>query len=522
MERTHGMDTTLHKPRIAFGGFSHESNSFAPSQDVGLAHFQARRDRPPLLLGDEMFTGLAEGSFPTTGFLRAIGTEAVLHPLAWASGGAGGLVSDKAFAHICDALLVRLRPLDGLDAIFLELHGAMATPGCDDPEAELLRRVRAVAGDTVPIVVTLDYHANLSPDFARLVDGAVVYRTYPHVDRVACGEIAAGLVRRLAGQGRTRGAAIAHLPFLIPLHAQSTLAEPSRGIVAQSLADDGGIVSRCYAAGFPLGDSHWCGPSVMVHATNQAMADAACDALYRQVLDARQAFDATLWPCEAAVAHAILRAREPAPTPTSTSKSTPVPESIPGNGPVVLADVQDNPGAGASATTTGILAALVQQQAVDAVLGILWDPQAAAAAHAAGVGATIPLALGGNPGAPGQPALAGHFVVERLGTGRFTTTGQVAGGNAADLGPMALLRIGGTRVVVSSVRMQAFDPAPFHHLGVDPARAAILVLKSTCHFRADFGAMARDILLVEAPGDAVADPARYPYRRLRAGVSRNP
>lgn len=498
------MATAARRSRIALGGFSHESNSFAPSQDVGLTHFLARRDRPPLLLDEEVLTGLAGGSFPTTGFLRAIGPDAVLHPLAWASGGAGGLVSDEAFEHICEALLTRLRPLGGLDAIYLELHGAMATPSFDDPEAELLRRVRGVVGDTVPIVVTLDYHANLSPAFARLVDGAVVYRTYPHVDRVACGEIAAGLVRRLAGRGRVQGVAIAHLPFLIPLHAQSTLAEPSRGIAAQSLADHGDIISRCYAAGFPLCDSHWCGPAVMVHANSQAAADEACDALYRHVLGARQSFDTRLWSCEAAVAHAIRCAQAP------------------GSGPVVLADVQDNPGAGASAATTGILAALVHQQATDALLGILCDPQAAAAAHAAGEGARITLALGGNPDAPDQPALTGRFEIERLGPGRFTTSGQVAGGNATDLGPMALLRIGETRVVVSSVRMQAFDPAPFHHLGADPARAAILVLKSTCHFRADFAAMARDILLVEAPGDAVADPARYPYQRLRADVLRHP
>jgi len=489
-------------PRIAFGGFSHESNSFAPAQDVGLTHFLARRDRPPLLLGDQLLGGLAGGSFPGTGFLRAIGADARLRPLAWASGGAGGLVSDEAFEHIAEALLSRLRAAGPLDALCLELHGAMATPTLDDPETELLRRVRAVVGEELPIVATLDYHANLSPDFARLIDGAVAYRTYPHVDRVACGETAAGLVRRLAGRGRARGVAIAHPPFLIPLHAQCTLVEPSRGLAAMSLADAGEVISRCYAAGFPLGDSHWCGPSVMVHAQGQAAADAACEALYQRVLDARPAFEARLWPCAAGVARAIARARGP------------------GRGPVLLADVQDNPGAGASAASTGVLAELLRQDARDAVLGILCDPQAAAAAHAAGEGAQLSLALGGHPQAPDQPALSVRCTVERLGDGRFTTSGQVAGGNATELGPMALLRLGGTRVVISSVRMQAFDPAPFHHLGVDPAQAAILVLKSTCHFRADFSAMAREILLVEAPGDAVADPARYPYRRLRAGVDR--
>lgn len=490
--------------RIAVGGFSHESNSFAPSQDVGLAYFLARRDRPPLLLGDEILSELKRSSFPMSGFLRAVGPEAVLVPLAWASGGAAGLVSDEAFEHISAALVSGLERAPPVDAIYLELHGAMATPGQDEPEVELLRRVRAVAGERVPIVVTLDYHANLSLALARLVDAAVVYRTYPHVDRVECGDIAARLMRRLLVGGRAQGVAIAHLPFLIPLHAQSTLIEPSRSIVAGSLADAGDVLSRGYAAGFPLCDRYWCGPSVMVHATSQEAADSACAELYDRALGEEHRFEAALWPAEGGVREAIRLAQAP------------------GTGPVVIADVQDNPGAGARSNTTGILAALVRLQAKDALLGIMCDPQAAAMAHAAGEGASIELALGGCVQDPGQPPFAGCFRVERLGSGRFTTDGSVAGGNQADLGPMALLRIAGTSIVVSSRRMQAFDPSPFAHVGAEPAKAAILVLKSTCHFRADFGPMARHILLVEAPGDALAEPARYPFRRLRPGVRRNP
>ncbi len=483
--------------RIAIGGFSHESNSFAPSQDVGLNHFLRRRDRPPLLLGDQMLDELSTGSFPTTGFLQAIGQEHALVPLAWASGGAGGMVSDEAFEHVCGALLSRLTEAPLPDAIYLELHGAMATPSLDDPEAELLRRVREVVGEDLPIAVTLDYHANLSPAFARMIDGAVVYRTYPHVDRVACGKIAAALIHRLLAHGRSAGVAIAHSPFLIPLHAQCTLDGPSQRIAGQSLADAGEVVSRCYAAGFPLNDRHWCGPAIMVHADTQKAADGACGHLYSMLMDEARNFDAALWPVNAAVKEAIQRCRAP------------------GDGPILLADVQDNPGAGAGSNTTSLLAELVRAKAEDALLGILCDGQAAAVAHAAGQGATIEVNLG-------QPAFAGRFLVERLGSGRLMSTGTVAGGLQLDLGPMALLRTGGTRIAVSSARMQAFDPAPFHHLGADPAQAAILALKSTCHFRADFAPLARGILLVEAPGDAPADPSGYPYSRLRPGVQRTP
>jgi microcystin degradation protein MlrC len=112
--------------------------------------------------------------------------------------------------------------------------------------------------------------------------------------------------------------------------------------------------------------------------------------------------------------------------------------------------------------------------------------------------------------------------VTNLGSGRMRTTGQVSGGRDIDLGPMALLTIGGVGVAVTSKRMQALDQAPFLHLGVDPRRQKILALKSTCHFRAEFEPLAEKVIVVIAPGGYLADPARYPYRRLRPGVRLRP
>lgn len=492
--------------RIAVGGFLHETNSFAPSQDVDHAYFLQRRDRPPLLRGEEIRTQLAGASFPMTGFLRAIDARHALLPLVWASGGAGGVVSDDAFERITGELVAMLARAMPLDAVYLDLHGAMVTPAFDDPEGELLRRVRETVGPHVPVVVSLDYHANVSPAMAAHIDAAAVYRTYPHVDRVETGETAARLVERLLrrGGGRTPAFALRHLPFLIPLEAQCTLVAPSCEIVAQSLADAGPIASLCYAAGFPAADTHWCGPSVMAHADSAAQAEAACAALANHIARQEAAFHAPLWQPGEAVAEALRRG-------TVSSR------------PVILADIQDNPGAGASSDTTGLLEALLRARAPDAVLGLFHDPEAARAAHAQGEGARLPLRLGGRCSAEGVQPLAAECLVERLAPGRFRTTGTVAGGNEVDLGPMALLRLGeGVRVVVTSQRMQAFDPAPFHHVGVDPARTAILVLKSTCHFRADFEPMAQAVLNVLAPGDCPADPARLPYRRLRPDVRRRP
>jgi microcystin degradation protein MlrC len=189
---------------------------------------------------------------------------------------------------------------------------------------------------------------------------------------------------------------------------------------------------------------------------------------------------------------------------------------------VVLCDTQDNPGCGATGDTTGVLETLVRLGAEGAAVGYLCDAQAAAAAHRAGEGADIAIALGGRSGPEGVRPLEGTFRVVRIGDGRMRTTGQVSGGRDIDLGPMALLRIGGVSVAVTSKRMQALDQAPFRHLGIEPKQQKILALKSTCHFRAEFEPMAEKVIVVIAPGGYLADPAQYPYRRLRLGIRLRP
>jgi microcystin degradation protein MlrC len=155
---------------------------------------------------------------------------------------------------------------------------------------------------------------------------------------------------------------------------------------------------------------------------------------------------------------------------------------------------------------------------VEGVLaGVIWDAACAERAHAAGHGAAIEMALGAHSGFAGETPLVGRFTVERLGDGRFTGTGPFYRGSRFDLGPMALVRTGTAQIVIASRKQQAADAAMFRHVGAEPADARVLVLKSSVHFRADFGPLASRVLLVEAPGPNVADPAKLPFTRLPAG-----
>ena len=160
----------------------------------------------------------------------------------------------------------------------------------------------------------------------------------------------------------------------------------------------------------------------------------------------------------------------------------------------------------------------MRQGAEGAALAILCDGEAAAAAHAAGEGSEVTIALGAKSRLPGHRPLEARYRVERLGDGRFTGTGPFYKGERMRLGPMALLRLGGVSIVVASRKLQAADQAIFRHLGVEPQRQKILALKSTVHFRADFEPIAGPILVVAAPGPNPIDHREVTYRRLRPGL----
>ena len=487
-------------PRIAVGGFHHETNCFVPTK-TDFEYFAAHRDRPPLVRGPDVIKWLTDTSFALSGFFSEMGEGYDYVPLIWTSGGAGGYVTRDAFERIAGEMVGLLSQQMPVDAIYLDLHGAAVSEDFEDAEGELLRRVRAAVGEQVPIVISLDYHANVTRRMVELTDGLVGYWTYPHVDRVETGQRAAGVMKSVLERGRPAGRALRRLPFLIPLNSQCTMVDPSKGIIEKSAQLERGdqVLNVSYLAGFPPSDLDECGPAVIVHAYTQKEADALADELAREIEGNETKFATPLLDPDEAVREAMRIA-------SGAQK------------PVVIADTQDNPGAGGTGDTTGLLEALVRNDAQGAVLGIFYDAAAAAAAHEAGEGADLSIALGGKFGPEGVTPYSATFRVVRLGDGRMRTTGPSVGGRNIDLGPMALLRIGGVSIVVSSKRMQAHDQAPFRHLGIEPKDQKILALKSTVHFRADFQPLAEAVLVAIAPGGHIVDPTKYRYTKLRGGV----
>jgi microcystin degradation protein MlrC len=383
--------------------------------------------------------------------------------------------------------------------VYLDLHGAMVTEHLEDGEGELLKRVRTAIGADIPLVASLDLHSNTTAEMLAYSDGLIAYRTYPHLDMAETGTRAARYLDALL-QGQTRPAmARRAMPFLMPLTGQCTMVQPMQGVYEslRTLEERDGVRHVSFTPGFPPADIRDCGPVVVAYGDTQEDADAAADALYHYIAEREEQFAVPMLTPAAAVSAAIQ---------AQTSK------------PIVLADVQDNSGAGATSDTTGILAELVRQGAQRAVVGLLVDPEAAKAAHEVGLGGTLTMAIGGKRFTEGDPPFHAEWTVAGLSDGQFTCTGPFYKQAHMQLGPMAYLQTGGVGVIVSTHRQQAADQEMFRHIGCEPTEQHILVLKSSVHFRGDFTDIAADILVVEAPGAFIDRPETLPYRHLRPGV----
>ena len=491
-------------PRIAVGGFLHETNTFAPTKAT-YDDFVHGGGWPAMAQGADVLRVMRNINIGLAGFVEAAeaqGWEMV--PTISCGASPCAHVTRDAYERIVKVLVEGVNAAGKLDAVYLDLHGAMVTEHLDDGEGEILRRVREVIGKDLPLVVSLDLHANVTPEMVEHADALVAYRTYPHVDMAETGRAAARHLALLLRSKQKFAKAFRQLPFLIPISWQCTSDQPTKGIYQKLAARQGEAVpTLSFAPGFPAADFAHCGPSVFAYGRTQADADAAADNIAALVESHEDDFDGLIYTPDDGVRLAMELAK-------TASK------------PIIIADTQDNPGAGGDSDTTGMLRALVRNNATKAAIGVIYDPQSAKTAHAAGVGATVTIALGGKSGIPGDAPYQETFIVEQLSDGRFVAPGPYYGGRDMDMGPSAALRIGDVRVVVSSHKAQLADQAMYRYVGIEPTEQAILVNKSSVHFRADFEPIAEKLLICAAPGAMPADTAELPWTRLRPGIRTRP
>src|ERR1700704_5172232 len=405
--------------RIAVGGFLHETNTFAPTKAVYDA-FLHGGGGPPMGEGAKLLEKMRKLNVGIAGFIPAAETQGwELLPTIWCAASPSAHVTTDAYERVAQAIVDGVKAAGAIDGVYLDLHGAMVAEHIDDGEGEILARVRQVIGKELPLVVSLDLHANVTPEMVEHADALIAYRTYPHIDMADTGRAAAKHLALLLRTRQRLAKAFRQLPFLIPISWQCTNDQPTKGIYQKLAAlESDAVPTLSFAPGFPAADFPDCGATVFAYGMTQADADAAADNIAALIESHENDFDGRIYTPDEGVRHAMELA-------TGASK------------PIVIADTQDNPGAGGDSDTTGMLRALVRNGATKAAIGVIVDPESAKAAHAAGQGATIRLALGGKSGIPGDAPFEATFVVEQLSDGQFIAPGPYFGGSRMNLGPSA-------------------------------------------------------------------------------------
>ena len=488
--------------KIAVGGFQHETNTFAPMK-ADWAAFEQADSWPAMQVGATVLTACAGMNIPVAGFVEeALSAGGELIPLSWCSATPSGYVTRDAYDRFSDMLLRQLADVaDNIDAVYLDLHGAMVAEHLEDGEGTLLRKAREIVGPRVWIVASLDLHANVTKEMVNAADYLAVFRTYPHIDMAATGRRTARALQQLSARGLRPAKAFRKLNFLIPLTGSCTLEEPAASIyeVITKVELGTSFLGASFATGFAPADIREAGPSILIYAETQTLADEKADELVELICAHEAAFSANIWTAEDAIAFAKEHTKR--------------------KGPVLFADTQDNPGAGGNGDTIGLLKALIDANVENAALAVLYDPVAALAAQNAGEGALVSLSLGAHTGgAPDEKPIEAIFRVLALSDGAFVANGPYYGGALVSLGPTALIELSGIQIVVASKKVQCADRAMFTHIGCEPKDMDIVVVKSSVHFRADFSSIASDVLVVACPGPNPADHRELDYQHLRPKV----
>jgi microcystin degradation protein MlrC len=464
---------------VGVAGLWHETNTYSVRR-TELPDFEAFE----LLEGEEIVARHAGTGTVIGGMLDDASFELV--PLVTGGAWPAGTVSEAAISALLDRLERALESAPPMDALLLDLHGAMVAEGIADVEAEAVGLARKVVRD-VPIAVVLDLHGNPSPEFVELCDAVIAYDTYPHVDMRERGLEAAELMADMLA-GRRLRTGIRKVPLLSTPLGQATEAPPMSDLqaLARGLAAREGIARVSLLPGFPYSDVARAGFSVLV--TFEHGADAAAAGVGAEIaaeVDARRGdFRVDRPQADAAVRQALESSRRP----------------------IVLADIADNVGGGSPGDGTVLLRELLAACATGAVVTIA-DTEAVSAAVAAGPGAELETSVGGKTdNRHGSPVDLRARVI-RLGDGRYRTRGTWMTGREFEMGRTAVVEANGVTLVLTERAVPPFHSEQLESVGIDPRETAIIVAKGAVAWRSAYGVIAEEVIEVDTPGICPLDPS---------------
>lgn len=481
--------------RIAVGQLWQETNTFNPLKTT-----RADFDQFGVSHGDELVRRMADtnemGGFIQS--LRAWPEQPEIVGLVRLPAWPGGIVTAETFAWILAEFRAAVSGALPLDGVLLALHGAMVAEEHPDLEGEVLAATRQIIG-TVPLVATLDLHANVTRKMVEAADALVLFHTAPHIDVFETGERAARLLRRMLVDGARPVTAFEKLPLVVPAERANTQDPASVSFAfrqrLQELEQTPGILSAGLATVQPWLDIPELGSAVVVVADGQAgnvNPRQVCRELAEEVWRRRKEYLPHLVPVD----EAVQRAHEI------------------NDGLVVLSDSADATTSGAPGDSTWLLRELLKYNWPRGALVPMVAPQVVEQATALREGAALRTAIGGVRDCRFSQPVEIDARIEQLFRAEFILSGHLAKNLPVDMGPSAVLRCGDVHICVTSKSGPHFAPEFFRSAGFDPFAACVLVAKSPCGFRAAYAERARRIIVVRAPGCAPADFWHYPYQNI--------
>jgi len=403
-----------------------------------------------------------------------------------------GTTNRADYEFMRDEILAQVKAALPLDGVLLGLHGAMVAHGYDDTEGDVIERVRALVGPDCVIGVELDPHCHLTLKRVRLADIFVLYKEFPHTDVVERAEDLLTLVlRTIRGEIRPVMSLydcrqIASYPTTLPL---------MRAFVDKTAAMEGknGVLSVSIGHCFPYADvAELSGRILVITDNDKATADRLATEIGQEFISMR-----------GRTAPDYLSIEDGIDTAMSFNAS-----------PVVMADPADNAGGGAPSDNTTILRRLIERNVSDAAVGPIWDPIAVRLCFDAGEGASFPLRFGGKIGPTSGTPVDAMVTVTALKRDCW----QSFGPTQVPLGDCAAVTVGGVAVVLISNRTQALGLELFRNLGIEPTERKLVVVKSTNHFMAAFGPIAKKVIYVDADGPLSRDYRRIPYTKVQRPI----
>lgn len=485
--------------KFVIAQMQHETNTFSP---VPTPWEEFGPNGP--YLGRAAFEAMQGKNMAMAAFLdlaAKLKAEAVTPLAAWAN--PSGPVDGKGYDRMCEAICSEVAK--GCDAILLDLHGAMVVADrTDDGEGTLLEKIRAIAPRT-PIAVSLDLHANVTERMVRNCDVIAGYKTYPHIDQYASGELAASILMRMMKGEVKPVMAWGNAPILAQTLRQNTAEGAMKDFVEAARNEErNGMLAATAFGGFQMADIHDAGLSaVTVSDGNKAAATSACNAMLDVAWAQKEDFIYRGQPLEQSIAQAKRMGEQ-------------------FGGPILLLDHADNCASGSTQDTMYVLREALRQGLNGIAVAPIRDAQAVAKLVQAGIGAKVTLDVGGKMDMPsirrkGEPmSLTG--TVRAITDGEYTITGPQFTGMRCFMGKTVVLDTGNAQVVISERNQEPWDRGVFESVGIDPSRQRYLLLKSRMYFRPVFLPIAKGMVFCDAPGVSSSDWTQFEYRKLRRPI----